>query len=146
MRNVLLDTNVVVSGLLYRGKPFEILKLAEVAKIRLSTTIELFNEFEQVIRRKRFEPRINTLGVSPELLILKYFLLTKLVRLDPRIELLSHEQPRDNSDEIVLRSALSVMADVIVTGDEDLLSMNTIRTISIISPQKYLSELKAIER
>lgn len=146
MRNVLLDTNVVVSGLLYRGKPFEIPKLAEVTKIRLSTTIELFNEFEQVIKRKRFELRINTLGVSPELLILKYFLLTKLVRLDPRIKLLSHEQPRDNSDEIVLRSALSAMADVIVTGDEDLLSMNTIRTISIISPQKYLSEFKAIER
>ena len=47
---------------------------------------------------------------------------------------------RDAKDNIFLELALSGHADVIVTGDDDLLCLNPWRGIAILSPADYLAQ------
>jgi putative PIN family toxin of toxin-antitoxin system len=48
---------------------------------------------------------------------------------------------RDKDDDVVLATALAGNADVIVTGDEDLLVLRTFRGIRILSPRQFLELL-----
>jgi len=46
---------------------------------------------------------------------------------------------RDPKDNKILEVALNGRADVIITGDQDLLAMNPWRGIAIVSPRDYLA-------
>lgn len=138
MSKVLLDTNVVLSGLLYRGKPFEILKLAEEGHIFLLTTPELFEEFHTVLHRKKFESRLRELRTSPEILLAKFATLVKVVSLDSSLELNPLEMPRDPADAVVVASAICARVDYLISADEDLTSLGEVRGIRILSPDKFL--------
>jgi predicted nucleic acid-binding protein len=48
---------------------------------------------------------------------------------------------RDEDDDVVLAMALAGKADVIVTGDEDLLVLKKFRGIEILSPRQFLELL-----
>ena len=48
---------------------------------------------------------------------------------------------RDKNNDVVLATALAGKADVIVTGDNDLLVLKTFRGIRILSPRKFLELL-----
>jgi uncharacterized protein len=48
---------------------------------------------------------------------------------------------RDKGDDVVLATALAGKADVIVTGDHDLLALNEFREIRILSPRRFLELL-----
>ena len=48
---------------------------------------------------------------------------------------------RDKNDDVVLATALAGKADVIVTGDDDLLVLKTFRGIRILSPRQFLELL-----
>jgi putative PIN family toxin of toxin-antitoxin system len=48
---------------------------------------------------------------------------------------------RDKDDDVVLATALAGKADVIVTGDDDLLMLNEFRGIRILSPRRFLELL-----
>ena len=52
---------------------------------------------------------------------------------------LDHAVCRDPDDDMVLGSALAGRADVIVTGDKDLLVLKTFRKIPILTPRECLS-------
>jgi putative PIN family toxin of toxin-antitoxin system len=45
---------------------------------------------------------------------------------------------RDPKDNMILELAVSGKADVIVTGDDDLLVLNPFREIAILNPQEFL--------
>ena len=45
---------------------------------------------------------------------------------------------RDPKDNMILELAVSGNAEVIVTGDDDLLAMNPFKDISILNPQSFL--------
>jgi putative PIN family toxin of toxin-antitoxin system len=53
---VVADTNVVVSGLLWRGNPRRVLDAARDGIIELFTSIVLLEELEDVLSRERFAP------------------------------------------------------------------------------------------
>jgi putative PIN family toxin of toxin-antitoxin system len=48
---------------------------------------------------------------------------------------------RDPNDDHVLATAVAVKADVIVTGDKDLLSLGQFRTVRIVTARAFLTEL-----
>lgn len=48
---------------------------------------------------------------------------------------------RDKDDDIVLATAVAGKADVIVTGDDDLLALKKFRDIRILSPRQFLEFL-----
>jgi putative PIN family toxin of toxin-antitoxin system len=55
---VVPDTNIVLSGLLWRGNPRRILDAARAGDIKLFTTATLLAELEDVLGRKKFVERL----------------------------------------------------------------------------------------
>jgi uncharacterized protein len=48
---------------------------------------------------------------------------------------------RDPDDDRLIEAALAARADVIVTGDQDLLTLGDIAQIQILTPRKFLETL-----
>ncbi len=61
---VVADTNIVVSGLLWRGNPRLILDAARDGGIDLYTSGALLDELEEVLVREKFSGRLRAAGVT----------------------------------------------------------------------------------
>ncbi len=125
------DTNVLVSALLFEdSKPAQTLFFAlEHGEILLST--DLVNEIHEVIYRRKFDRYISNEQRDE--------FLTALVQSGNLVEITeSINECRDPKDNMVLELAVSGQADVIVSGDEDLLVLHPFRGISILTPEDAL--------
>ena len=69
---VVADTNIVVSGLMWRGNPRRILDAARAGDIQLFTTGTLLAELEDVLSRRKFADRLASAAVRPRDLVLGY--------------------------------------------------------------------------
>ena len=131
---VVADTNTLVSGLLWQGAPRKLLLAAEAGRIELITSIELRRELEGVLRRQKFGKRIRAQRVNLNQL---------LADLDARLTVivcppLKTPVCRDRDDDWALAAALSAAADVIVTGDDDLLTLKSFEHIPIVTARGFL--------
>jgi putative PIN family toxin of toxin-antitoxin system len=61
---VVLDTNTVISGLLWQGPPRQILSLVREGKITLFASSAMLAELSDVLQRKKFATRLNAAGVT----------------------------------------------------------------------------------
>lgn len=125
---LVLDTNVVVSGLLWNGAPAQLIDAAQAGDIELFSSRVLLAELTRILRRAKFGKAIVASGMSLDELVLGYAELTTLVtpaEIPPTVA-------RDPDDDHVLACALAAQAMLIVSGDRDLLELNTFREIQII--------------
>jgi putative PIN family toxin of toxin-antitoxin system len=133
-----LDTNIVVSGLIWGGVPRQLLDLARDKHITLFTSSTLLDELADVLGRSKFAAMLAARDITPEFLMQRYGMLAKLVQPQP-IE----RTVRDADDDAVIACALTATADIIVTGDNDLLVLNPFRNMPILSPADALQRLTA---
>ena len=134
MRNELrfvLDTNVILSALLSpRSTTRESLEHA-TGLGRLLISEPLAAEFREVMRRKKFdkylseERRLDFLA--------KLTLGALLVEISRPIR-----ECRDPKDDKILELAVEGDATCIVTGDDDLLTLDPFRGIPIVTPREFL--------
>jgi putative PIN family toxin of toxin-antitoxin system len=120
---------MAVSGLLWHGPPRAILDAARASKIHLFTSAALLAGLSEVFPRPKFARRLERVGVAPDDLVLGYAALAPLVQ--PAV--IAPVILDDPDDDEVLACAVSVQADVIVSGDRDLLSLQKYQHISIRS-------------
>lgn len=135
--NVVPDTNTVVSGLLWRGAPYDVLDLARLGKITLFTTPTLLAELRDVLKRPKFVARLKRVGTTPKKLSIQYAALAKLAHPEP-IEPVILADP---DDDAVLACALSANAQVITSGDSHLLALKTYQGIPILTAREFLDRL-----
>jgi uncharacterized protein len=95
-------------------------------------------EFEEVIQREKFQRRLEQRGHTAQEIISR-FRAAALTVAGPAIPMPS--ALRDPDDIHVLACATSICADAIVTGDNDLLSMETFEGIPILSVRQALEKL-----
>ena len=131
MRRVVLDTNVLVSALLFGGPPASLVRLVIGGEVVAVTSSALLAEFQDVLMAKFQYPSSRT-----DLVIAEWRALSELV--EPRIALAVITQ--DPSDNRVLECALSAQADAIVSGDKHLLALQTFHGIPILTPQAFLAQ------
>ena len=62
---VVIDTNIWVSGLLWKGDAWRLLNLAEAGAIRICLAYPMLLELEEVLSYPRFAPRVAALGYTP---------------------------------------------------------------------------------
>lgn len=125
---VVLDTNIVISGLFWSGPPRRILDFAHAGIIELYTSPALLDELEDVLGRPKLAARLAIAVIDVPTLMLGYKALARAV----------HTQPippicRDASDDEVLSCARAVQAELIVSGDSDLLALHDYRGVPIRS-------------
>jgi uncharacterized protein len=130
---VFLDTNVLVSGLATRGLCTDVVRLA-IEHHELVTAEVVLDELVRVLTRK-LKMRQDTVD--------GYVALLREYDIEPRPESLPLIGVRDRADLPVLAAALSAGADVLVTGDKDLLVLAPeISTIRILDPRTFWTEFR----
>ncbi len=135
-RRIVLDTNIVISrALVPESVPGRVVgkALDECTVLGSAATIR---ELEEVIVRKKFDritPRWKRLAA-----IRLYCLELTVCEVVDVVNVC-----RDPKDNMLLELALSGRADLIVTGDKDLLCLHPWRGIEILSPADYLERFSA---
>lgn len=126
---LVLDTNVVASGLLWNGAPAQLIDAARADEVELFSNRVLLAELTRILRRAKFGKSIAASGLSLDELVLGYAELATLVtpaEIPPTVL-------RDRDDDHVLACALAAQAELIVSGDRDLLALNQFREIQIVN-------------
>ena len=135
---LVLDTNIVVSGLIWGGAPRQLLDLARDEHIALFSSSVLLNELAAVLARDKFAAMLAAKGMTPAFLMQRYGLLTKLVT-----PLAIERTVRDPDDDAVLATAIAAQAQIIVSGDNDLLVLHPYNDIRILNPADAIRQINA---
>lgn len=134
---VVLDTNAVVSGLLWGGASSRLLRAAREQRIELFTSATLLAELADVLPRSHFTPKLQAAGLSVTQLVHRYALLTQQVI---PADIYAHIKD-DPDDDAVLACALAAHADLIVSGDAHLRQLKHYHRIQIVNPADALQIL-----
>ncbi len=130
---VFLDTNVLASAAATRGLCADVLREA-LASHELLISKQVLNELKRVLRSK--------FGVGQDLvddfiwLLEQETVLAQPSRL-PSIKL------KDRDDVAIVGAAVAGGAEVLVTGDKELLDLNRGEEMEIVSPRQFWEKLKA---
>jgi putative PIN family toxin of toxin-antitoxin system len=128
--NILCDTNVSVSGVLFGGHAREILRLASRGVVINFISPDILREAENVLRRSKF-------GLHPEqvLEIIALFKDTfEIVTPSQRVQVISSD-PQDNH---IIEAALTARAKYIISGDNHLLELMKWEDIHLVSPAQFM--------
>ena len=80
---LVLDTNVVVSGLLWGSPPRQLLESRRSGRVALFSSAILLDELVAVLERDKFSALLAAQEITPALLMQRYGLLTTVVKPEP---------------------------------------------------------------
>ena len=126
---VVFDTNILFSATGWRGKPFECVELARSGQIEAVTCPGLLEELADKLEHK--------LGLSAERTLealAGYLSFLRVLSIPKTLDAV----PRDPEDNAVLERAMEGRAEFIVSGDKDLLSLESFRGIRIVRASEFL--------
>jgi uncharacterized protein len=127
--NAVVDTNVLVSGIFWAGKPGRILQHWKDGRFFLLATTDILDEYIRVI---------SGIGVKqPDLASDWTDFISKNVLIV--LKTTSLNICRDPNDNKFLECAVSAKADCIVSGDDDLLSIRRVQGTPILKASTFLS-------
>lgn len=131
------DTNTVVSGLLWLGNPGRVLEAAALGKLTLYTSPPLIDELITVLQAPKLAPRIGRSGLTIGQLLLRY--LDVAIVVQPAT--IAPVVITDPDDDHVLACALAAQADLIISGDADLLNLKAYQGIPIVTASEAMTRL-----
>lgn len=136
VKRVVFDTSTLISGILRPSSIPRQAFLKAIAQAELCASSSTLAELESVLARDKFD---RYLDLSTRL---EFFqLYRRHVHLFPVSEAEEKALPqpcRDPRDNKFLALALTCTAEVLISSDEDLLTLNPYQRIRIISPREYL--------
>jgi uncharacterized protein len=134
-----IDTNVLLSGLLWHGPPHALIEHVREGSLTLISSPALLAEFSEVIRRPKFRPILTRSVIDLDRLLGELQLLAELLDPPP----LSARISRDPDDDAVLALAAVAGVDLVITGDADLLAITRYGNIRIVTPVEALALMAA---
>ena len=126
---IVLDTNILISGVFFRGKERDLLKLWFSGKFDVICTEEIFEEYSEVLTRFTEKSGGNKHQKITNI-IAKNCLFVKNVY--------NEKYSRDPDDDKFINCAVSGGAKHIVSGDKDLLVLKKIGDLEIITATNFL--------
>ena len=133
-----VDTNLLVSGLLWGRNPGQLMSAARGGSLRLCSSEFLLAELKVVLGRAQFTARLTDRGVTADAVLASARAICEIF--DPPAIPMPPEL-RDPKDLAVLACAVTYEADAIITGDEDLLALKSFQGIPIIKAAEALEKL-----
>ncbi|MBI3527064.1 MAG: putative toxin-antitoxin system toxin component, PIN family [Betaproteobacteria bacterium] len=132
---LVLDTNIVISGLLWNGPPRRLLDAAISGTVDIYTSAVLAMELREALAYAKFAKRITANGDSVDRCIGRFMTIANLTA----AAMIEGTGSADPNDEHVIACALSAQADLIVSGDAHLLDLKSYRRIRILTATAALA-------
>jgi uncharacterized protein len=136
---IVLDTNVVVSALIWGGKHLRLLELAADGTIVLYTSPALIEELADVLGRQHLAERLAAKAGSAEQALKDYA--------DLAIQVIPKSVPRvvpdDADDDHVVAAAVVGEVQAIISGDSDLLALGKHGDMAIWTVAEALANIEA---
>jgi putative PIN family toxin of toxin-antitoxin system len=136
-QRVVYDTNVWISGLLWRGKPYQCLLLARAGIVRPVYCPPMLAELSKKLR--------DTFRFSEDHI---HAVVYELRQLSERVEVQGtlHVVPGDPDDDVVVECALVARVDTVVSSDKHLLAIGEHEGVRIVTPDAFLSMMSRLEQ
>jgi uncharacterized protein len=130
IERVVVDTNVLVSGILFQQSiPSQALRKAQQLTMLASDATKL--ELIQVLERRRFDTYVE--------LTVRRAVAAEYVGACVHVEIpFSIRACRDPRDDKFLEVAVHGHADILITGDADLLALHPFQGVAILTPASFL--------
>ncbi len=139
MIRAVIDTNVFVSALINpRGAPGQILEMFLADAFVLIVSPATIDELRLTLCRPRIHKYIGLGEEEIERLIAQVESIADVVKATHEIKV----ELRDPDDSIFLAAAVEGRAAFVVSGDDDLLSIQSYQEIMIIKPRAFLDRLR----
>jgi uncharacterized protein len=135
-----LDTNLLVSGVIAAGQPRLLVDGAKAGEFELCTSEVLLAELLEVLSRGKFVARLAQAGLTPQGIVddLRRVVIVVSPTDTPRVV------PTDPDDDQVIAAAVAGQADLIASGDKrDLLPMGSFQGIAIVTAREAVERLEA---
>lgn len=127
---IVLDTNVLVSGIFFTGPPSKILRAWSRGKVQLVVTPEILDEYRRVVIE--LHDKFPGVEVGP---ILDLIVVNSKLCAPARL-------PRpicaDPADDKFFAGAVASGANTIISGDKHLLAVSGYRGINVVSPRGFV--------
>lgn len=140
MHRVVIDTNVLVSGIIQRsGFPFNVVKLWETGSMVMITSVATIGEAERVLNYPKIKKAYKLTDDEINRVISNLVTYSVFVENLPELNIIE-ECPEDNN---ILSTAVAGKADYIISGDTHLLNLNNFRGIEIVTPKRFFEIVTA---
>jgi len=133
MIKVVLDTNVFISALFWKGAPYEILKKVLEGAILNSISPQILKEIKEKLLYK-FKLPPEKVREFLEIIIFN----SQIVYPKKKLNVVK----KDPSDNKVIECVLEAGASFVISGDKHLLEIKEYKEIKIVSSKEFLSYLK----
>ena len=131
---ILIDTNILISGLFFHGLPKKLLREIDFEKFNLCVNKEIINEYTEKIDKK----------FSKSKYILDKDLRQKIFSSFKNFEKVSDLKIcRDPDDDKFINCAIDAKAIYIVSGDNDLLTIKNFARIEIVTAREFYDKYLA---
>lgn len=129
---IILDTNVLISGVFFAGPPYQILEAWRDGKVKLIISPEILEEYQRV--GEELSGGFPSINIQPILDLLT--IRAEIVSAHS----LSENVCKDPDDDKFLACAISSKCQWIISGDKELLAVSGFRGITVIKPREFLDE------
>jgi len=138
-----LDTNVIVSAVLSPGSPPDsILRASRRGALDLVTSAPLLRELDDVLGRPRIAKRLGWTTEERASFITALADFAVIVAPKQKLQVIK----ADPADNRVLEAAIAGSVDYVVSGDRDLLALDSYEDIPIVMPARFTAILAASQR
>ena len=131
---ILIDTNILISGLFFHGLPKEFLTKMDFKKFQVCVNKEIITEYKEQIQKKILNPKY----ILNEELFEKFF--KDLHNFEKVSDL---KVSRDPKDDKFINCAIDAKAIYIVSGDNDLLTIKNFAGIEIVTAREFFEKYLA---
>lgn len=132
-----LDTNVLISGVIATGVPHELLVKGFEREYQLVVSVETLTEFRETLLKYPERFHMSKHEVQQEVELVRYY--SEFV--DPQEDITAVEA--DPDDDKFLEAAVAGGVDYLVSGDGHLLDLDSFRGIDIVEPRTFYDRLDA---
>ncbi|PSQ36781.1 MAG: putative toxin-antitoxin system toxin component, PIN family [Halobacteriales archaeon SW_8_66_22] len=130
-----LDTNVLISGVIATGVPHELLVKGFNHEYQIVVSVETLAEFRNTLLKYPERFHMDETEIQEEVETIRYF--AEFVA--PQEDITAVED--DPDDDKFLEAAVAGDVDYLVSGDGHLLSLDSFRGIEIVEPRTFYDRL-----
>ncbi len=129
---ILIDTNVLISAIIFGGAPGELLDAARAGRVHGVVSLHILGEFRDVLTR----PRFGFDAATVDSLIEEIAALCEVVPVEHAVR----SWTVDPKDDPVVEAAMAARVQMVVTGDQHLLNLS-LAAFQTLSPAEALARL-----